>query len=337
MRYYLIIIKDPDGNEVTPSSLDGIPLSSLDQAGLFNIAALNIEFDIPVSQMHQPSGQGFLRIWGLSVKDIGRAFNLNPVANNGKFYSIEVYGGMSFGFPLANPSQARLLVKASILQAFGNWIGLQQTIDFIFAPYIGTTDNPINIVLNWLMNTPLEQALRTCLSTAFPTAALEFNLSPRLSQNHDEPGIYGSLTQLATYLNPLSKRIITDAKYAGVSIAYDGSTIRVFDATTTPPTINIDFTDLVGQPTWIAVDTIQVVCVLRGDLDIDSLIFLPQTLVTNSAASLAGLTGNPANSLTFTGRYRIIKLHHYGNFRQPDAASWTTVIEAIPNTGGVAS
>ena len=312
-------------------SLGGSQLTSLLPNGQFNIAALNIELDLPVAPLHTPAGNALLRIWGLGLQDLQNAFNLNAVANSGNYYSIEIYAGMSAGLPLANPAQARLLVKASILQAFGNWVGTEQTVDIILAPYTGTPSVPANHTLNWLNNTPLSSALMSTLQTTYPNAKIQINISPRLTQNHDEPGVYGSLGQLSTYVNTLSKTIIKDAGYAGVTMVYDGTTITVSDQTSAQSSaIAILFTDLVGQPTWIEPQTIQTKCVLRGDLDISSVITLPQTLVTNTAASQSGLTGNPANKLTFSGNYLVTDIHHYGNFRQPDSASWATVINAIP-------
>ena len=67
---------------------------------------------------------------------------------------------------------------------------------------------------------------------------------------------------------------------------------------------------------------------MRGDLDINDQVKLPPSLVTSSSSAFQGLTGNnPANNLAFTGPYQIQSIHHYGNFRQPDAASWSTVFE----------
>ena len=294
-------------------------LSSLLPNGNVNVAALNIEMDVPVAAYHTPAGQGFLRIWGLGLADIGSAFDLNNM-------NIEIYGGMSAGLPLANPNQARLLVKGQIFQAFGNWIGVEQTVDIIFFPGSGTFEKPINLVLNWAAGTTLQSALQTTLSNGIPNAAISMSISPRLTQNHDEVGVYGSVTQLASFLNPLTKRVITDQSYPGVQMSYDGATITVWDATVQKPTKQIAFTDLIGQPTWIAPGIIQAKLVLRGDLELFDNVQLPPSLVGNTASALSSLSGNPANNTTFSGVYTILELHHYGNFRQPDAASWSTVI-----------
>jgi hypothetical protein len=207
------------------------------------------------------------------------------------------------------------------------------SVDLILAPSIGTIDQPLNFTLNWTAGTTLASALKTTLSTALPKAKLQIQLSPRLVHNNNEVGVYGTLTQLATFCQARSQRIITDANYPGVGIAYDGQTVKVFDQSTQPSPTAILFTDLIGQPTWIAPGVIQVKTVLGGDLDVSGYVTLPPSLVSNTAAAMTSLTGNnPANLLTFSGPYFIREMHHYMNFRQADAGSWATVINLTPQS-----
>ena len=325
---------DQSGTPKYFSSL-GQVLTSLKPDGTFNPGALNVEIDLPVGPYHTPGGQsrGYVRIWGLSIKDLGAAFNLNPVQNGVastmNATQIVVSGGMSAGFPLANPTQARALVKGQVYQAYGNWIGVDQTVDLLISPASGTIAAPLNLTLNWMMNQPLSAALMQCFSTGFPQASVEIDISPRLVQNHDEPSVYGTLTQLASYLNPVSKKIITDTDYPGVGITYDGATIKVFDSTTMPPPVQIAPQDLIGQPTWIQPQMIQMKTVMRGDLDIGSIVTLPPTIVGATSGASPGLSGNPSNNMSFTGNFQVVDIHHFGNFRQPDAASWNTTVNMI--------
>jgi hypothetical protein len=50
----------------------------------------------------------------------------------------------------------------------------------------------------------------------------------------------------------------------------------VFDKTYQPSSIAIQFTDLIGQPTWIEPNTMQVKTVMRADLQVGSIITMPQ-------------------------------------------------------------
>ncbi len=307
-----------------PSSLGGMGITSLLPTGGFNPAALNVELDIPLAPFHVPAGSAYVRIWGLGLRDIGNAYDLNGA-------DISVYGGMSKGLPLADPSQARLLVKGQILQAFGNWIGTDQSIDLVFYPATGTATTPMNFVLDWQAGTTLASALSNTFATALPTAKQTINLSPRLVLSHVETGYWGTLESMAAVLNPLSKSIITDAGYPGVIISYDGATVIASDLYgPANPATAISFQDLVGQPTWREANVVQIKTVMRGDIDLLDLVTLPQTLITNNAAAFTSFQGQDKNKLTFSGNFNVIAIHHYGNFRQPDANSWATVLDMTP-------
>src|ERR1700722_18339267 len=111
MRYYRIEI---DGGNLVFTSFDGT--NSLP-------GALLVDLDIPVAALGNPTEAGaFVKIWGIPLATIGQAKNLN-----GK--SIKVFGGFQKGLPLANPSQSGLLVQGYIWQCFGNWIGVDMSLD----------------------------------------------------------------------------------------------------------------------------------------------------------------------------------------------------------------
>ncbi len=333
-----------------PSSLGG-PITSMLPNGPItgllaggagsNPAALNIELDIPVAPYHSPNGDAMLRIWGLSLKDLGNSFDLNPDPKTGNpTTNVVINAGMAKGLPLATAAagQAGPLVVGSVFQAFGNWTGTEQTLDIILAPAVGNMLSPVNYTLDWKANTTLATALQNCLQAALPKAKVTISISSRLTQTHDEPSVHGSLDELSKLVYELSKRIITDAGYPGVWISYDGVTVNVSDQTNPTKPKKIAFQDLIGQPTWIGPNVIQAKFVMRSDLDIQSVVTLPPGLVTTSQAALTAFTGmsNPANSLTFSGDYVVQEIHHYGNFRQPDAQSWNTTVNMIPQTTGVA-
>src|SRR5208283_895606 len=218
---------------------------------------------------------------------------------------------------------ARLLVQGTVNQAFGNWQGTDQTLDLIIVAggNTGKQASPINLVLNWSAGQTLASALSSTFQTAFPNAKQKISISPRLTQAWAEPGYYNTLTQLATYLNGVSEAIVTDPGYSGVSITYDGTTVTATDSTAAPGnTTKIAPQDLIGQPTWIDLLTVQVKTVMRGDIALNDAVTLPATLVTTSQ----GASSQFRNQTTFTGDYTVTGIHHYGNFRQPDAASWNT-------------
>ena len=116
----------------------------------------------------------------------------------------------------------------------------------------------------------------------------------------------------------------------------DGMNIIVGDGTSPTAAPIINFQDLVGQPIWTGVNTIQFKTVMRGDIKPQSTVTLPTTLGSISAASGAE-AGQASASNTIQGSFMVTSERHVGNFRQPDWASWVTVFDAIQNNGGSSS
>lgn len=326
MRAYSIILTNPTTNElIRPPSLAALNLPATWASWANNTAypsAQNIEFDIPVSTEGLPLQGALVRIWGVSLAEIGQAQNLNGV-------NIAIYAGMQKGLPLANPSQYGLIAQGVVQQAFGNWVGTDQTLDMILQPPTGFNAAPANLVFNWKAGQQMSEAIRATLSTAFPKFTLNIAISQNLVQSRSEPGFYGKLSQFAQYVRERSAAII-GGSYTGVDIAVSGTTINVFDNTTAKAPKLINYQDMIGQPTWINATSVQVKLVLRSDLHIGDVIQFPQTVTTTTAQSNAALASN--QKLTFQGQFQIggpdALIRHVGNFRQPDAASWNTTINA---------
>ena len=127
--------------------------------GKFDRGALKVEFDIPVAPLATPAGGASVTIWGIPLSQIipGSPGALQQAAQfNGA--PISVYGGMQAGLPLATAvaQKSGLLVKGKVLQAFGNWMGVNQTLKLIITTDGGATQsNPANISFIWKKDTPL--------------------------------------------------------------------------------------------------------------------------------------------------------------------------------------
>lgn len=305
MRYYRIEV---EGGRVFTSFEGGKSLPG----------ALNVELDIPVVSYASPMGAGIVRIWGISLEDIGQASDFN-----GK--QIKVFGGMQKGLPLANPAQSGLLVQGYIFQAFGNWIGTDMTLDFIIQPGTGTVASPKNLSFNWTKGTKLAEAMKTTLSTAFPDMKQDIQISDKLVLDYDSPGYYQTLTQFATYIEQISRSIV-GGDYPGVSIMVNENTVIARDGTGPANPKKIEFQDMIGQPTWIDPLSVQFKAVMRADLKVSDPITFPPAVTTSSANGVSPLVN--AKSV-FQGTFQIKQVRHVGNFRQRDAASWVTVIDTF--------
>lgn len=306
-------------------------------------AAWNVVLDIPVGPAAMPMGGALIEIYGISLAEIGQAADLI----NKK---IRVFGGMQAGLPLANPRQAGLLCQGYVFQAFGNWIGTEQTLSLIVQPGdppgsptgggkvgagaagggLGAYDAPVNLVLNWTKGQKLGDAVQQALKVAFPSFKITVATSDRLVWPADQWHVAPSLTQLGQWVKQISRAIIKDAGYTGVEIVATGDTISVYDGTVAggASAIQIAFTDLIGQPTWIQAPTMQIKTVMRSDIRVGGRIKLPQTSVINTAQALSALL--PNQRLSFQGEFFVQAQRHVGNFRQVDGNSWVTIINAAP-------
>lgn len=315
MRYYSIEI---EGGKTYTSFQNGSTIPG----------ALNVEIDIPVIAYDLPMGGALIRIWGISLQDIGQASD-----NNNK--NIKVFAGFQKGLPLANPKQAGLILQGYIFQAYGNWISTDQTLDFIVlagsAPGTGASKTTKNLAFNWKAGTQLKDAINTTLTTAYPGFTADINIDSKLVLPQDAPGYYTNLTQFSQFIRNVSKGIIGGQTYQGVSITLQEKKFAVFDGTTAAKAgpKQIDFKDLIGQPTWIDAPSIQFKCAMRADLKVGDVVKMPQTQVTNSAQAQTSLVNQ---KVAFQGSFQISVMRHVGNFRQPDSNAWVTVFNAFPTT-----
>ena len=349
-RYYDIQIFSPQSQELVKrwtSHPDGLPSSTWPDPG-----AQDVEIDLPVTGYANPSGNAFVRVWGISLAEIGQSQSWNPnpsgkfgsgaitqgsntaggpvqpVPPNAKLIgaSIAIRGGMGKGLPLANPAQAGLLVSGTINEAFGNWQGTDMTLDMYVVGGNITGNQLANLSVEWPANTPLSDLIKKTLNLAFPGYAVDINIDQSLVLPNAETGFYGSLTSFAQYLRGISKHIKgKDATYQGVQLFFGpNKNFIVTDGTTQKSPKTIEFIDLIGQPTWLNTAKIGFTCVMRSDILVDDYVELPNTMQTSTQGSVLGTR----DQLAFQGTFQVYSVRHIGRFRNPNGASWITVFEA---------
>ena len=269
-----------------------------------SFSALNIEIDIPVSDLGTPRGNALLRVYGVPLDEIKTSKQYE-----GKYVSI--YGGMGKGMPLANPAQYGLLATGKVHQCFGNWSGTDQYIEFNIVP----DDRAKNITLEWPAGSSLGDALKSALSAAYPTANIT-NLTDDVKLDYDNHGYYSSVEALATIAKKYNPKLVIIKNGGDITI-----TDKPKDASKT-----ISINDFVGQPTWIDANTIGFTCVMRGDIDLTTTIDMTMAITGNTQQ---GAYGIQKNMLTETGKFQVTFVRHLGNYRNTDAGAWSTTIEAV--------
>lgn len=337
MRYYSITITDPSSGQVyLPDPVGGGfvkgkagPTFTSYANGQNIPGALNIELDMPVVAFDAPQGNGMVRIWGVGLQMIGQASDLNGA-------KITISAGMQKGLPLATPAQAGIIVQGAVYQAFGNWQGINQTLDLIVQASDLAPDN--GIAFTWQSGTSLGDALSTTLSQAFPGYTADIKIGSNLQPPNDatQDGTYKSLSQLSGYLRDISQKAgqsVYGDQYPGVMLTIVGNTIKVFDNTQQQTPVKLAFQDLIGQPTWINPGTVNFKTVLRSDIAVGTPMQFPQGIVAPFAltSAAAAAPNSPArNKTVFQGVFTVVEVHHFANFRQPDADSWNTTFSAVP-------
>lgn len=321
-RYYAIALSSAKtGAPLVSNALAGLNASATYTSfinGKTLPGALNVELDIFAVPFATPSGNATVTIWGIPLAEISQANDLNGAA-------ISVYGGMQAGLPLANPAQSGLLISGYVKQAYGNWIGTEQTLNLVIVS-LPISATPPNIVLTWKKGTPLATAIMTTLQAAYPSLKKPvISISSNLVAANDVVSPFTGITGLAQFLKARSSEIV-GGDYPGVDIRLTQDTFYVYDGTTQTKPLALSFVDLIGQPTWLDTATVQTKVVMRADLTVGDFITFPKTPVTANQNSASPLV-DP--KLTFQGVFTVKSIRHVGNYRQADAASWVTVIDAV--------
>lgn len=319
MRYYELSVT-PQGSSKPSRVWTSHPNNVIDRG------ALQIEYDALVGPYGTPTGASTITLRGIALKDLTQPQQFAGM-------TLELKAGMKAGLPLVNPSQAGTILKGQVFQAFGNWEGVNQTLDFVVLPGTYTLDNPGNFVLTWRAGTKLSDALLQTLDVAYPDAPISMNISSDLVQNHDEIGVYDTIDQLAQVVGDITEGVFDNR----VTIGIQAGKIVVFDTTYSPAPVQLVFTDFIGQPTWINVNTIQVKLVARSDLQMGSIVRMPQGL-----QNLPGFVNTTASSYpssikyqtTFQNNFIVQELRQIGNFRAADASQWVTIANCILNPNG---
>jgi hypothetical protein len=314
MRYYTIVITP---NPTLGQTFDPVTYTSIGFLG-DNYSCLQVDLDIYQAASHTPAPLGSITIYGISFGDINQS-NYLPGA------LIQVFVGMTAGLPFANPDQIGLIVQGTILQAFGNWQGNNVSLSLIITGGAVDPVESINLPLIWRKGDTLTKAVTEALQTGYIGSTVTGSFSQDLVAVQDETAIYTNLKTLSTWVNSASKAINPSPAYSGASIVNTSSGFILYD-NISPQFENtlINYTDLIGNITWLNVATISVKVVMRADLEVGKYISFPVLAPVLNTASFAQYR----NKLAFNGVFLVTRLRHQGSSRQASADSWVTIIEA---------
>ena len=140
---------------------------------------------------------------------------------------------------------------------------------------------------------------------------------------------------LSAAINRISKQIDKSPEYTGAMITATNSGFFLTDSKVTPTaTKKIAFTDVIGNLTWLGINTISAKVIMRGNLNVGDYISFEKNIPINNTVNNFS---QYRNNISFDGIFYVSKLHHIGSSRSPDGNGWVTTIEAIANGVGLYS
>lgn len=309
MRYYNILISNPDGSKF------------LEFEGK-NGTGLNIELNAVINDLSQ-TGTATLKVFNLPLK-----YFLRQSEFRGK--TILIKGGMSKGLPLANPAQQGILIFGEIQYGIGERIkGINfHTFSII---YTAATPPKNGFILDWKKGTKLSDALRNTMQNAGVTAN-NFNIKlddEKWIATHDQQSCFATDKQLGDFLSKTTNGVIKIAPNSPAKkyLITDGSAVKQ-----KPKVISIF--DFVGQPTWnggtspdgkIVTGNFDLPVILRGDIFWFDEIEIQNPLVFKVGVNAA--IGLPDFArVGFTGKAQVVQLTFIANYAAASGENWVTIL-----------
>lgn len=342
MRYYKIVLTPNTTSSITGASTTTKANKSLTFTSHPNgvssapdMGALHVIMDMPITTFDQPNGAAYIEIRGVDIHTVSQASNLQG-------YNVKVYCGMGSGYPLAKPGQSGLALIGTVYQAFGNWVGTDMSLNLLVQPFSEpiTQESHPKFVWHWQKGQTIQDAINKCITSAMPGYKCQFSISNNLVSDHDDVGFYSDFNSVAEVILNASRSINTASDYYGIQFFVSGQTFYFFDNSSSANPKKIEFTDLVGQPTWlgpVSLPKIIFQTVMRTDIAMNDVVTMPLFNQPGSK-SLSGYgtiapssqsIQTPKDRSLFQGNYQITSIRHIGDSRNPDGNVWVTVFEAI--------
>lgn len=329
MRYYDILITRKDTGETIRH------WSSLDSNYRNDPSALKITFDILVYSGQAAAGGSILNIYGVSLEDLFHSNDLYGDPNGAPSNQIIVRGGMTKGLPLADPSQSGVLFSGVVFQSFANWVGTDMSLSIALMPSPYTSQYPGNFVLDWRKGQKLSDALTETFNRALPGFNQSINIRTNIVAPSNHQMVAPTLDVLAQQLHQYTTDYFPESPAVNMGI-HHGAVI-VWDGTVAMTPIQIQFTDLVGQPTWIGPRQLEFVTQLRSDISIGDTIKMPKSMASLPGFVQTREAAYPSYNRyqsTFTGEFVVQQVRHIGDNRSPSGGEWASVFIALASGSG---
>ena len=321
--------------------------TSLDQLGMPNPGALEVEFDIVNAMGHYIGPATHLRIRNVPLE-------ICQQARSYQWTKVEIFGGFinnGFnGFKLANQQQSGSIGFGYVQACIPNYMGTEMVMDFIIVPTVagnpdiglpdtGVPNSPKNYLFNWQVGQSFIDAVKETLSSPL-NLKLIGDVDSRVKNNTDSAIVNQKTTfaDFSKYLKRLTTNIVNPPisgqiqKYNGVNMIFKSlDTVLIFDDSSDSQTIQLKVEDFIGQPSIYSPQGLDVQSIhpLRADLLMPLSVKFPNisTLISKNVGSVAGAQDKPLTAST--AELRIKQVRHIGKFRDESAQGWATYLTSV--------
>lgn len=324
MRYYDLSIIQPSATKPQFS------ISTKLKNGGNNPSPLQVNWDIPVAPYNTPVGGQAITVQGIGLfQDLSQT----------KQYAgglLTLRGGMQQpGLPLANPNQAGIITVGYVFQVFANWAGTQMDLDFVVLPSPYSMDSPGQIEFSCDKGGDVVASIINTLKLAYPQYKVVSTVPSSIISIRDLDGFYHTLEQFSADIQRLTNSLSNGASQVLVTI--QKGVVQIYQVGGAQPVagaiqadrseVHLDFKDLIGQPTWIRPNVVQVKCVTRADMQVGTTVYMPVTLQNapgNVQILATSLPSSEKYESAFKGKFSVLELRHTGNSRGLDQDAWIT-------------
>lgn len=329
MRYYELVFRDINGALQIDAAGNAFgPFKTRGGIGL------PIHFDVHYTASDLIDAGTVLKVRGIPIAILRQAVQL--VGG-----SVQLYGGFATGLPLANSQQQGEILNGRVVNAWSDWIGVNQTLNVSVNPSIRplTELETFSITVDAQSGQKLSEVIRRALAEAYPEKELQITISESLVLAEDWKGVYYRVSQFAAMLRLQSVYSLNqNVMYAGISVVLQGERIIVFDNSNTGgvdpgKAKQVQPYELIGQPSWISFNKVSFKCPMRADIQCSDLVSLPESITAGAGGILLRQTANlypPRTTSNFSGIFIITSVRHIGDFLNADGSNaWVTVFEGI--------
>jgi hypothetical protein len=164
---------------------------------------------------------------------------------------------------------------------------------------------------------------------------VKVNIASSLVASRDQIHACGTLEELAQTVHAHTRNATNGAVHI---VALNGG-IHALDTSYQPNKVQLAFTDLIGQPTWIEPFTMSAKLVMRADLQVGSLIQMPAGypnapgFAKTTAAAFPSSPVSAKYKPSFTGTFQVTAVRHLGSFRSTDSGEWATIVRGVQMGG----